>query len=137
MITAKDARELTKGSMKYKGLWFKTRLNWICGCINKSIENTADKGETFVDLTFSDNVMKKYCSIITQLYEKQGYIIGYNISNGIIEIRWDNDFYKLNNRNGYTCFWDYSTKEEMNNESTSKTSGNRKNKGAIVYRGKK
>lgn len=134
MITAEDARKLTEGSMKYKGLWFKIKLNWMCGRINKLIENTAERGDTSIEIQTSSDTAIKYFPLIAHLYENYGYIVAYHRS-GILQIRWD-DYIPTSN---YVYHWNYYTQqeEELENESTSKTSGNRKNKGAIIYRGKK
>lgn len=87
VITAEEARELTAGSMKCKGYLYKIRLAWICGLVNKKIENAAESGENYVVLESSYNVSKKYFPIMSDIYEKLGYTIGY--SNWKFMISWN------------------------------------------------
>ena len=96
-MTADEARELVNGSMKYKGLFFKLKLSWMCGRINQEIEKRAEKGGMEIEVTKNSADAKQYYPIIAQLYEKQGYFVAYNSrydSFNKMLISWE-DFTKL------------------------------------------
>ncbi len=130
-MEAKEARELMKGSIKHKGLWFKARLNWFCGRINKQIEDAAERGESYIQFTVrSDNTAKRYFSIITQFYEDLGYYVAFAYHNNTLEIYWD-----LSDLSQYTIerlctnsyYYHHIKLEESENESNCTSSRNREN----------
>lgn len=86
-MTAEEARELSHGSMKHKGFFFKLRLNWMCGIINKKIENAAELGKTYLNIWENTDTARKYFPLIAEMYSKLGYVVGYN--DGSMRITWD------------------------------------------------
>lgn len=132
-MTAAEARELATGSLKYKGLWYKVRLAWLCGRINKEIEFAAEAGQS---LTSIQNIHKKtaqrYFLMLAKLYEAEGFFICYTI-----ELDYYNSFYIVWDLSRMQRWWinsvykesDYYTpiKETDTNESNSTSSRNWKN----------
>lgn len=94
ILTADEARILTKGSMDHKGLIFKARLAWTCGRINKQIEKAAELGETDVTICgISKRFARQYFPILAQLYEDEGYFVCYTDSgsnSNIFTLSWAN-----------------------------------------------
>ena len=112
VLTAEEARELTAGSMKCKGYLYKIRLAWICGLVNKKIENAAENGENYVILEFSYNVSKKYFPIMSEIYGKLGYTIGYN--NWKFMISWNFQELSSNEKNHFVYSSNYFKKAVSN-----------------------
>lgn len=73
------AQELSDGSIKNKGLWFKIRLCWFCGILNKKIEREAEHTSYTAEITVeNESVAEQYFKVMARLYEKLGYIVYYN-----------------------------------------------------------
>jgi len=77
-MTAEEARTLMSGSMKRKGLIFKTRIAWICGILNKRIENAAESGEDQIHYHGSKSFSEKYYPLIAGFYRDLGFSVLYN-----------------------------------------------------------
>ena len=89
-MTASEAKELMQGSTSHKGKWFKTRLAWFSGRINKKIENAAEAGKDHT--TFSvkwEITARKYFPLLAQLYEDLGYYVAFSYNKQTFEIYWD------------------------------------------------
>lgn len=73
-MTAEDARELGKGSLRCKGPVEKLTLWWACGILNKRIEKNAEVGDTQATFTFrSRRQFMKYFPLIKEAYKKRGF----------------------------------------------------------------
>ena len=105
-MTAEEARELTAGSEKHKGLWFKSRLIWTCGRINHLIENAAESGSIAVEIERDADFAKKYYPLIAKAYEKEGYFIAYQNRKArgkcALAIVWDFDRLEEDRKDWYT-----------------------------------
>jgi hypothetical protein len=130
-MTASEAKELMQGSTNYKGKWFKTRLAWFCGRINKKIENAAEVGDHYtIFFVKLESTARKYFPLLAQFYEDLEYYVVFSYKRKRFEIYWD-----LSKLNRYALeglqskYYDHPIKlEEQTNEDNSKTNGNRKNK---------
>lgn len=83
MITAEDARNVLNDSMnlEHKSIWFKIRLWWTCGVLNRKIQHAASMGETSVtlyDYSQSSTFKSQYYQIIKKLYNQLGFYVGYD-----------------------------------------------------------
>lgn len=89
-MTASEAKELMQGSTSHKGKWFKTRLAWFSGRINKKIENAAEAGKDHT--TFSvkwEITARKYFPLLAQLYEDLGYYVAFSYNKQTFKIYWN------------------------------------------------
>ena len=83
MITADDARNILNDSMnlEHKSIWFKIRLWWICGVLNRQIQHAASTGETSVilyDYRQSLTFQIQYFPFIKKFYNQLGFYVGFN-----------------------------------------------------------
>lgn len=77
-MKAFEAMELTKGSIKRKGLIFKIKLAWLCGILNHKIENNAELGFSEAELEKIDkHNAKLYYPLMAKCYENDGYFVCY------------------------------------------------------------
>lgn len=130
-MTAAEAKELMKGSPEYKGLWFKCRMNWFCGIINKKIENDAELGNSLTSITvYSDKTARRYFPLMAKYYEDLDFYVVYSFSDNRFRVIWD-----LSNFSEYTLhqlktdsYYDHHIKmEETKNENNCSPKRNRKN----------
>ena len=133
-MNAKEARELMNGSMNYKGPWFKIRLNWLCGRINKQIENAAEQGDWgTIFRIHSRATAQKYFPLMAQFYESLDYDVAYSYSDGEFEVYWDLSRlpeWRIHQLRTNSHYQHHIKWEEPANESNSTSSGDRKNKRA-------
>ena len=78
-MTADEAKTLMSGTMAKKGLIFRTRIAWVCGMLNKTIENAAERGKGEIRFYSSKNFSEKYFPLLAQIYNDLGYSVFYNI----------------------------------------------------------
>lgn len=111
-MKALEAMELTKGSVKRKGILFKAKLAWYCGRLNYKIENSAELGQSDASL---DKVNKRnaklYFPLMAQYYEDDGYFVCYQNNYdyyNTFRVFWNKDKRPGDLRYGY----DYHTKEK-------------------------
>lgn len=76
-MTAEEALELKNGSIKRKGAWFKLRLAWACGKLNKDIEYSAEHGDAYCEYTASRSFAKQYYPVMAKIYEDRHFFIAY------------------------------------------------------------
>ena len=93
-MTAAEAKELMNGSMNYKGIWYRARLAWICGTINKKIEYYAEHGYNKTEIRKNKNFAEIYYPMLAKLYEKNGFLVCYDTY-----LEYYNSFYII---------WDFS-----------------------------
>ena len=134
-MNAEEAKKLMNGSMSHKGVWFKTRLNWFCGRLNKSIENAAEHGKQYTTLQLhSRATAKQYFPVMAHFYEDLGFYVAFSYRNNTFEVYWDltniSDW-KIKDLTCNSCYDHHIKLEEPLNESNSAPSGNRENKGTI------
>lgn len=78
-MTAEEALALYKGSTDHKGPIFKLRLWYLCGILNKRIENNAETGFVTATIKFSSQTTaRQYCRVMKEFYEDLGYSVAYN-----------------------------------------------------------
>ena len=111
-MKALEAMELTKGSAKKKGIFFKAKLTWYCGILNYKIENNAELGQSDAELgNVNKRNAKLYFPLMAQYYEDDGYFVCYQNSYNYynkFKIFWDKN--KIPKDLKYT--YDYHTKEK-------------------------
>ena len=94
-MNAKEACELMHGSMKKKGLFFKVKLAWMCGRINKMIEKEAELGEKYLVVSGVKQETAKQCfPLLAQMYENLGFFVAYvsrYVTSNELVIIWDFD----------------------------------------------
>ena len=83
MITAEDARNILNDSMnlEHRSIWFKIRLWWTCGVLNRQIQHAASTGETYVtlcDYDQSSTFKRHYYPIIKKFYNHLGFYVGFD-----------------------------------------------------------
>lgn len=83
MITAENARGLLNDStnLEHKSIWFKIRLWWTCGVLNRQIQHAASTGETSVtlyDYRQSLTFQSQYFPFIKKFYNQLGFYVGFN-----------------------------------------------------------
>lgn len=94
-MKAQEAMELTKGSIKTKGILFKIKLAWLCGRLNYKIERDAELGQGTTKLeNISERTARLYFPLMAKLYEADDYLVCY-----------DNRYYSIND---FIVFWDKS-----------------------------
>ena len=111
-MNAHEAMELTKGSIKKKGWFFKMRLTWLCGKLNHIIENEAELGQGRAELDdINQRTARLYFPLMAQLYEADDYYVcyqdQYNYYNEFVVI-WDKSKIPSTFKKNYT----YHTKEK-------------------------
>ena len=109
-MKALEAMELTKGSMKRKGLLFKVKITYLCGKLNCIIEHEAEYGQTEAKLkNIGKHSAKIYFPLMAELYEENGFFVYYSTCytyDNEFRVFWDKD--NIPRLYGY----DYRTKEE-------------------------
>lgn len=93
-MTAEEARIIMGGSMQNKFLFYKSRLTFECGLINKAIDREARVGGWHVILGSTRAFAKKYYAHMAKLYEEKGFIVAYSINEGnadspVFHVYWD------------------------------------------------
>lgn len=94
LLTADDAQKITE-NYEQKSWFYKLRLAWYCGKINKSIEKAANDGEYRIKvLVKTKKTWDAYIYKIIELYRDLGYKV--EITPGIfwkliISINWGNN----------------------------------------------
>jgi len=79
-MTATEAEELMKESMKHKDLFYKFRLNWMSGKLNQRIENAAKHGKHSAEImVLSENSAEQYYPLLAKIYIEQGFRVFYNL----------------------------------------------------------
>ena len=78
-MTADEAKTLMSGTMEKKGLLFRTRIAWVCGMLNKTIENAVERGKGEIRFYSSKNFSEKYYPLLAQIYNDLGYSVFYNV----------------------------------------------------------
>lgn len=124
-MTAEEARELMNGSMNYKGIWYKIRLNWFCGCINRRIERAAELNQKYIKFIVShEDTARQYFPVIARFYEELGYYVAFSYHHGSLKIYWD-----LSDLSRYTIeelchgeYYDYHIKLEEPKEDNKRES---------------
>lgn len=95
-MKAYEARELTKGSIKKKRIFFRARLAWLCGRLNYKIENNAELGQYKASLNkLNQRAAKLYYPLMAQYYERDGFFVCYQT-----------EYYYYNE---FTVFWDINS----------------------------
>ena len=80
-MNAQEAMELTKGSIKTKGILFKIRLAWLCGRLNYMIKRNAELGQGTTKLEdMGERTAHLYFPLMAKFYEADGYLVCYNNS---------------------------------------------------------
>ena len=120
-MTAAKAKELMNGSSEYKGLWFKCRMSWLCGIINKKIENDAELGNNSTSIiVYSDKVARRYFPLMAKYYEDLDFYVVYSFSDNRFRVIWDLSTYNeytLNKLKTSSCYDHHIKMEETKNES--------------------
>ena len=79
-MTAEEARIIMSGSMQNKFVFYKSRLTFECGLINKAIDREARVGGWHVILGSTRAFAKKYFAHMAKLYEDKGFIVAYSLN---------------------------------------------------------
>lgn len=109
-ITAQEAKELTDGSMKRKGLFFKLRLYFMCGLVNSQIENKAELGLTEARIENDETVARQYYPLMASFYENLGYYVRFDYThtyNNKFVVCWD-----ISELSGYEKYREYEYSSE-------------------------
>ena len=97
-MTADDAREIMTGSMQNKFVFYKAKLTFICGMLNKYIDSSARLGDSCAGIKSKGNVLaKKYYPLMAKLYEDRGFVVAYNIASRDDEYSFFNVYWSMNN----------------------------------------
>jgi len=72
MITAREARKLTAGSLDFKGPWFKFRYKVYLHKIKKAIENAAEHG--YDEITVGD-FPTEYLLLLEKEINNWGFVV--------------------------------------------------------------
>lgn len=79
-MKASEARELTKGSIKRKQIFFRAKIAWLCGRLNSKIENNAELGQSDASLdNIKQRTAKLYFPLMAKYYEQDEYFVCYKI----------------------------------------------------------
>ena len=91
-MTAEEMREIMHGSMRNKFMFYKAHLTFVCGVLNKSIDNAARIGDGSVCIKKDYAFAKKYYAHMARLYESKGFAVSYSIqteSGNCFNVYWD------------------------------------------------
>lgn len=97
-MTADDAREIMTGSMQNKFVFYKAKLTFICGMLNKYIDSSARIGDSSAGIKSKGDVLaKKYYPLMAKLYEDRGFVVAYNIASREGEYSFFNVYWSVKN----------------------------------------
>lgn len=124
MMKVDEVRELTDGSLKHKGPWYKFRLCMLYAIIDKKIENAAESGKSYLVYDMDDIPARKYFPVMKLYYENLGFFVAYRLGNNRSKfiVSWNYDAFTKDDKRTiryeyhYRSFNDESVKPEKKNK---------------------
>lgn len=124
MMKVDEVRELTDGSLKHKGPWYKFRLCMLYAIIDKKIENAAESGKSYLVYDMDDIPARKYFPVMKLYYENLGFFVAYRFGNNRSKfiVSWNYDAFKKDDKRtiryeyNYRSFDDENVKPEKKNK---------------------